>query len=279
MDQLRDRTGFVTGAASGIGLAIARSLARAGTNVVLADVDEAELAVAVKSLSEMGPRVEARVVDVADRAAVEAAADWAWSTFGAVHVLCNNAGVDCYRGGPIWQATDADWTWAMGVNFWGVVNGVRTFLPRMLASGEPGHIVNTASAAALNAANNMYSTTKHAVLAFTEAVHSELAAMDAAVRITALVPGLVATPFFARRHRTDTGPAAELDLRNGAAIRAANDDLLKREGADPNVVGERAVRAILNNDLYALTHESSKEHVRRRSALLLDTDTTVPASA
>jgi short-subunit dehydrogenase len=116
----------------------------------------------------------------------------------------------------------------------------------------------------------MYGITKHAVLAFTEAVHAQLAATGAEVGITALLPDVVSTPFFARTHRPDSGPEAARDHQAGAAMREANNALLRREGAAPQVVARRAVTAILGNQLYALTHESSKEYLRRRTHDLLE---------
>lgn len=269
MENLEGSTAIVTGAASGIGLALARALAGAGMNVVLTDVDDRELAVAAKSLDDGSVRIENRRLDVADLADFERVAEWAWDRVGPISVVCNNAGVDGYRGGKLWEAAEADWQWTMGVNFWGVIHGVRTFLPRMIDAGQPGHIVNTASAAALTKPGNMYGVTKHAMFAFTEAVHSQLVAADSPIGITALAPDLVATPFFAKRHRADSGPDAKLELERGSKIRESNNSLLQTHGADPDLVAARAIKAIRNNELYALTHESSKEYVLKRSTDLL----------
>lgn len=270
MDQLEGRTAVVTGAASGIGLALARALHDAGMNVALADVDEDALRPAAESLDRSASRVTWRRTDVSVYSQMVELATWVEERFGPTHVLCNNAGVDGYRGGPLWQASDADWAWTMGVNYWGVVHGVRAFLPGMLQRGAPGHIVNTCSAAALTKPNNMYGITKHAVLALTEAIDAQLRAENSVIGVTALIPDLVSTQFFARRHRDDTGVEASDELRDGAAERAEKDALLREQGASPDVVAARALTAIRENQLYALTHESSKDYLRSRAEAILD---------
>ena len=269
MDQLEGRTAVVTGAASGIGFALARALHRAGMNVALADVDEDALRSAAESLDRSGSGVTWRRTDVSDYSQMVELAAWVKGEFGPTHVVCNNAGVDGYRGGPLWQATEADWAWTMGVNYWGVVHGVRAFLPGMLSRAEPGHIVNTASAAALTKPNNMYGITKHAVLALTEALDAQLRAENSRIGVTALIPDLVSTPFFAKRHRHDIGAESADDLRYGAAERADKDALLREQGASPDVVAARALTAIRENQLYALTHESSKNYLRSRTEAIL----------
>src|SRR5262249_9248856 len=146
--------------------------------------------------------------------------DWVLRNYGHVHLLCNNAGVDGYRGGAIWDATDADWEWTFGVNFWGAVNGIRAFLPDMIAHGETGNVINTASVAALVKANNMYCITKHAVLALTETVHEQLMSRGSRIGATVFIPGPVATQLFARRHRPDVWrDGADVDIACGSQER------------------------------------------------------------
>src|SRR4051812_11561409 len=162
----------ITGAASGIGLALAERFARDRLDVVLADVDEAALARAADSISALGVQTLAVPTDVSDHAAVDALAAAAVERFGAVHVLCNNAGVSS-RADP-WFGPLSAWTWVVGVNLWGVVHGVRAFLPALIGQGE-GHIVNTASMAGLMpGVGPMYSGTKHAVVALTEELHTAM---------------------------------------------------------------------------------------------------------
>lgn len=182
----------VTGAASGIGLALARRFAAEGLKVVLADVEEGALERAADSLRAEGADVHARVVDVGERQEVLDLAEAAYATYGAVHVLCNNAGVGSGAEGRMWQHDPNDWTWAFSVNVWGVFHGVQAFLPRMIESGQPGHVVNTSSGdggiAPLPTAS-VYAVTKAAVVTLTESLYAHLRAEHARVGASVLFPG------------------------------------------------------------------------------------------
>ena len=263
-------TAVVTGAASGIGYALARALGAAGALVVLVDVDQEGLRTAVAGLEESGVRVTSRRIDVSEPGEVEGLAGWAWDAFGHVDLLFNNAGVDGYRGGPIWAASLADWSWTFGVNLWGVVHGTSAFLPRMLERGERAHIVNTSSLAAVTQATSMYGVAKHAVLAYTEVVHAELAAASSPVGITALIPGPVRTPFFSHTGHQGESVVVTQDRISGAAVRAAHAAYLKSEGVAPEAVAARALLAVECGELYAPTHPSTEEFVRARAAQLVE---------
>lgn len=182
----------VTGAASGIGLAMARRFAAEGLRVVLADVEEGALSKAAGELAAEGAEVLARRVDVGDRDAVTTLADAAYEAFGAVHVLCNNAGVGSGAEGPMWEHDPNDWAWAFSVNVWGVFHGIQAFVPRMIAGGGPGHVVNTSSGdggiAPLPTAS-VYAVTKAAVVTLTESLHAHLRAQDAPIGASVLFPG------------------------------------------------------------------------------------------
>src|SRR5262245_41903603 len=154
MDELSGRVAVVTGAGSGMGKAFAQRLAAEGMKIVAADIQDDALAAAGKSLPGGGHDVLTVRTDVADPDSVRRLADEAYERFGAVHVLCNNAGVEGYLDGPIWAATPKDWEWTVGVNFWSVVHGVQTFVPRMLAAREPGHVVNTCTRTSVISAGN-----------------------------------------------------------------------------------------------------------------------------
>ncbi|ORT57508.1 SDR family NAD(P)-dependent oxidoreductase [Streptomyces sp. CB03238] len=182
----------VTGAASGIGLAMARRFAAEGLKVVLADVEAAALDKAFTRLREEGAEVLARTVDVSEPDSVASLADAVYDAFGAVHVLCNNAGVGSGAEGRMWEHDPADWKWAFAVNVWGVFHGIQAFVPRMIASGEPGHVVNTSSGdggiAPLPTAS-VYAVTKAAVVTMTESLYAHLKAEHARVGASVLFPG------------------------------------------------------------------------------------------
>ncbi|MFE3326213.1 SDR family NAD(P)-dependent oxidoreductase [Streptomyces sp. NPDC059176] len=188
----RGQVAVVTGAASGIGLAMARRFAAEGLRVVLADVEEAALRKAADVLAAGAAESMARVVDVSDRSSVLALADAVYETYGAVHVLCNNAGVGSGAEGRMWEHEPNDWKWAFAVNVWGVFHGVQAFVPRMLDGGEPGHVVNTSSGdggiAPLPTAS-VYAVTKAAVVTMTESLYAHLKAEGAGIGASVLFPG------------------------------------------------------------------------------------------
>ncbi|OMQ14569.1 hypothetical protein A7K94_0215710 [Modestobacter sp. VKM Ac-2676] len=196
MDEFTGRVAVVTGAGSGMGKAFALRFAAEGMHVVAADVQQDALDATVQELADAGAEVIGVRTDVSDAAAVHRLADAAAERFGAVHLLCNNAGVEGYLDGPIWAATDEDWAWTVDVNYWSVVHGIRAFVPGMLAHGEPAHVVNTCSMTSVVAASNMYGITKQAVLALTEVLAADLHARGAAIGVTALCPGIIATNLF-----------------------------------------------------------------------------------
>lgn len=190
MKELAGRVAVVTGAASGIGRGLAEELASRDVSVVMADVEEGPLAAAAGELEANGARVLAVPTDVADGKSVEALADAAVSRFGAVNIACNNAGVSGMFGRS-WATPEEDWRWVIDVNIWGVVNGIRSFVPRILATGDEGHIVNTGSAACFESLPGMapYGASKHAVLGISEALKREMLAAGAPIGVSVLIPG------------------------------------------------------------------------------------------
>ncbi|MFD0268456.1 SDR family NAD(P)-dependent oxidoreductase [Streptomyces sp. NPDC127106] len=186
------QTAVVTGAAGGIGLAMARRFTAEGLRVVLADVEEGALHKAAGELTAEGADVLPVRVDVGDRTSVLALADTAYEAFGSVHVLCNNAGVGSGAEGRMWEHEPADWQWAFSVNVWGVFHGIQAFVPRMIAAGTPGHIVNTSSGdggiAPLPTAS-VYAVTKAAVVTMTESLYAHLKAEGAPIGASVLFPG------------------------------------------------------------------------------------------
>jgi NAD(P)-dependent dehydrogenase (short-subunit alcohol dehydrogenase family) len=193
MQELTGKVAVVTGAASGIGRALSDRAAAEGMAVVMADVEAPTLAAAAAEVRATGARVLDVVTDVAAEAAVARLADAAFAEFGAVHLLCQNAGVSG-GGGPSWEIPDNAWQWTFGVNLWSIVYGLRAFVPRMIAQGE-GHIVNTASSAGLKTLPFVapYAATKHAVVAISEALCIELGMFGPGLGVSVLCPGWVDT--------------------------------------------------------------------------------------
>jgi NAD(P)-dependent dehydrogenase (short-subunit alcohol dehydrogenase family) len=193
MKQFRDRTAVITGAASGIGLELARRAAAEGMNLVLADIEAAKLDAAVASLGIDAKRILAQRTDVSREEEIAALADVAFARFGGVHLLCNNAGVGLTR--VSWELSTADWNWVLGVDLWSVIHGVQHFMPRMLKQEEGGHVVNTSSVAGLLSTPGMaaYNVAKHGVVTLSETLYGELLAAKAKVGVSLLCPAWVPT--------------------------------------------------------------------------------------
>lgn len=264
------KTAVITGAGSGIGAALAKLAAAQGMNLVLADINHADLEKVATQLSASA--VVVQKTDVADPAAVQALADVAWNRFGGVDLLCNNAGV--VPGGrhrPVWDYAPEDWRWAFGVNVDGVVNGIRSFVPRMIAEGRRGHILNTASVAGFvsGSGSAVYGASKHAVVRITEALYAGLQDEGAPIGVTMLCPGLVATRIYdAERSRpehlrTTTGRSEEAqELRDVA-------DNLYRNAPSPEAVAELAFEGIREDRLYVFTSNRFDEPIRARTEAIL----------
>jgi NAD(P)-dependent dehydrogenase (short-subunit alcohol dehydrogenase family) len=254
VETFKDTVAVVTGGGSGIGRALVLALARAGSRVVVADVDEGAMAAVAGEITALGGEAVTVRTDVSDLGQVQALADQAWKAFGAVHVLCNNAGVAAWGG--LERATHRDWQWVLGVNLWGVIHGVETFVPRMIAGGQRGHVVNTASMAGLIASQGLgvYNTSKYAVVGLSETLAKDLKPYG--IGVSVLCPMGVETRI---RESERNRPAA---LRNDAAPAAAV-ELIGRSLA-PEVVAAMVLDAIRRNELYVITHDEGAEPLRRR---------------
>lgn len=281
MEQLQDRVAVVTGAASGIGRAMIDRFAAAGMRVVLADVEAEALAKAEAEVASTGAETLAVVTDVSDRASVDALAAATVDRFGGAHVLCNNAGVSGGMG-ALWETTDRDWSWVMGVNLMGVVHGIQAFVPGMIARGEPGHIVNTSSVLGLaTGPGSIYGVTKHAVTRLTEGLWYDLQAADATIGVSVLCPGMIATNIIGSgRNRP-----AELQNEGGPDLATPEvqqrmqfvQQLFAEEGMPPAEVAEMVHDAILAERFYVLTHpEPEKETVRARFDAILGEESPPP---
>ncbi len=268
MRDLSGRTAFVTGAASGVGFALARALAAEGANVMLADIEEPALDAAVVRLAGFSPRIASIVCDVADFDSLSRAAAETRDAFGPVHILCNNAGVA--GGSGVEAISPQTWRWVVDVNLMGVVNGLAAFLPAMRAHGQGGHIVNTASMAGLqaNIGFSPYVATKYAVVGISEGLAKELAPEN--IGVSVLCPGFVRTRIAesARNRQERYGPAQRPppDSASGELARrmAENADA----GLDPAWVAARALDAIRSNELYVFTHPEMRGEVDDRFAAI-----------
>lgn len=264
MEVFEGKTAVVTGGASGIGRALADRFGEARMNVVLADIEEAALERAVAEMEERQVRVKGVVTDTMRRASIEALADEVEAEFGDVHILCNNAGVASMAGLPVWELPDSDWDWVMGVNFSGVLDGIRTFVPRMLKHGEPAHIVSTASLAGLLPGGGPYGVSKHAVLSLSEGLKRDLTAVGANIGVSVLCPGFVNTNIFdAERNRPDGRSQSSDDPRlEGMA------DML-RGGKEPSDIAEIVFESIRRDAFYILPHPAWDDIVRGRIEAVL----------
>ena len=263
MEDLKGRTAFITGGARGIGLGIARAFAHAGIKLALADIDPDSLAAAKSDLAKL-TAVETFKLDVRDRESYARVADQAEARLGPVSILCNNAGVAAAT-----RFTYEFWDWMLGINLNGVINGIQTFMPRMLERGGGGHIVNTASGAGLAAGGTgvMYPTSKFAVVGLSEALRLELAPKK--IGVTVLCPGPVGTDIVANSRITQP-PAQNAEETRiwEEAARQATANLAR--GVAPAKVGEMVLAAVKANRLYVLTDRVMEKPIEARTKALLD---------
>jgi NAD(P)-dependent dehydrogenase (short-subunit alcohol dehydrogenase family) len=265
--QLEGRAAIVTGAASGIGLGLARTFARHGMSVALCDIrgDRLESALAeVRGVA--GGRAIAVPTDVSDRASVRNAADQAVKAFGALHVACNNAGVTIH-GRSIADLTPQEWDWMIGVNLYGVIHGIETFLPVIQSHGQEGHIVNTASIAGFQVSgwrrSGAYAATKYAVVALSESLAHDLAGTP--VGVSVLAPAAVQTRIYVSgENRPD---------RFGGPYQEPGNNPFQKEletGLEPDEVGDRVVRAIRDRELYVFAHMHTRDWLLARHQRIID---------
>ena len=259
MRGITGKTAFVTGGASGIGLGMAKAFVSAGMQVVIADLRKDHVDEAMAFFSSTGQSVHPMILDVADRDAVERAAGEAEEVFGPIHILCNNAGINII--GPLDQAGFEDWDWLLRVNLGGVINGLVTFIPRMKAHGQGGHIVNTSSIAGIVAGpgNGIYAATKFAIRGLSESLRYDLAPHG--IGVSVLCPGTVATNLHqSEENRPDRYIGAVDDvLREKRSLTGTVFKQVLPTGMDPVEVGEKVLHGIRNNDFYILPHPEFKE--------------------
>ena len=274
MKDVQGKVAFITGAASGMGLAMARSFSAAGMKVALADIEARALAETGDEFSASNREFMTLQVDVTDRDAMEQAAAATVERFGKVHVLVNNAGVGV--GGKLSDMSYNDWDWVMGVNLDGVINGLQSFVERIKSHGEGGHIINTASMAGLLALPGLgvYTATKYAVVGISETLRSDL--VDDNIGVSVLCPGLVDTNIFSSgRNRpndlqaaTDTADLAAKIFGDGTPEEQMAK--LRAMALDPAVVGDMVLHAMIEDDLYIFTHPEIEDSVTQRMRGMAD---------
>jgi len=255
MRDLEGRVAFITGGGSGVGLGMAKAFVAAGIRVAIADIRADHLEAAT---ADLGDGVHPIQLDVTDREAFARAADETERVFGKVHVLCNNAGINLFN--DITEATYQDWDWVLGVNLGGVVNGVVTFVPRIKAHGEGGHVVNTASMAAFisGPGAGIYTTAKFAVHGLSEALRWGL--LPHGIGVSMVCPGLVKSKIYESdlvrppELSTDVTPADQEFMRILPGLHEA--------GMAPAEIGEKVLRAIRRNDFYVFTHPEHRDELR-----------------
>ena len=255
------RTAVITGAASGLGLAMAERMAAEGMRLVLADIEEEPLGDVAGRLGAGGTEVAAERTDVSQAADIDRLATLAFDRFGAVHVLCNNAGV--VKRARSWDLTVDDWRWVLDVDLWSVIHAVRAFVPRMLEQPEGGHIVNTASMSGLLPIPNLaaYSVAKSAVVALSEALQLDLDAEGASIGVSVLCPGFIATRI------TESARNRPVGLTEAAATTTV---ARTTAGVEPTMdaaeVAGHVVDAITANRFWILTHQAYRDVIQQRAA-------------
>jgi NAD(P)-dependent dehydrogenase (short-subunit alcohol dehydrogenase family) len=270
MREFKDKVAVVTGAASGIGRGLAKRFAAAGMHVVLADVETTALERTECEMRDAGARVLAVQTDVSNPDEVAALAQATVERFGVVHILCNNAGVG--TGGLSWEEPLDDWRWVLGVNLWGVINGVRAFVPLLLANGDEGHIVNTASVAGLlpGAGAASYTTSKFGVVGLSETLYYELLMTSGGkVGVSVLCPGATDTRIIEAARNRPSGP---VELPQPGTPEAAGLDMVRRilaAGQSPAEVAQKVFDAILEQRFYVLSHPEHNRIITKRANAML----------
>jgi NAD(P)-dependent dehydrogenase (short-subunit alcohol dehydrogenase family) len=262
---LVDKVAVITGAGSGIGRAIAQRCGAEGMHVVAADVEEHAL---TETVAAIGGDAIGVLCDVADAAQVDALAGAAYDTFGAVHLLCNNAGV--FQAGVVWERTHADWEWVLGVNVWGIIHGIRSFVPRMIAQGTEGHVVNTSSLAGLvsNAFSGPYNVSKFAALGLSESLAHDLKATGAQIGASVLVPGSVNTRIADSTRNRPADLHAGVGAEDAAFVDKALADMTST-GIDPAEVATLVLDAVRTGQFVIPTSPGYDKQITTRAEALL----------
>jgi NAD(P)-dependent dehydrogenase (short-subunit alcohol dehydrogenase family) len=267
--ELKGKTAFVTGGASGIGLEFAKAFLAEGMNVVVADIEKTALERALDTLKSHGAAIRGAMCDTSKRASLEQAASKAFEAFGAVHLVCNNAGVGG-GAGAMDEFSDRHWDWVMAVNLMGVVHGIAVFLPHMRSHGQGGHFVNTASMAGMlgQPFGGPYSASKAAVIGISETLHYELRGSN--IGVSVLCPGFAKTRITSseRNQPTDLSVGPRSAPSQAAAAQAARSIQAVASGIEPSEVAARTLQGIKDDDPYIFTHPAMRALIDKRFARL-----------
>ncbi len=263
MQNLAGKVAVITGGASGIGLWMARAFTKANMKVVLADIEQSALDAAVDALKQDGHEAVGTLCDVAKFDQVKALRETAVARFGPIHVLCNNAGVSIT--GPIFEMSLDDWRWVYDVNIWGVIHGIKAFVPMMMAHGEEAHVVNTASLASFNGTGDHapYCSSKAAVLSLSQALYSEMAAFRTRIGVSVVCPGMVDTAInksWRNRPRGDT-PWSDREYADDRFVEGS--EKFQSAGVHPEEIARLTMQAIKDNRFYVFNDEHWREYVSR----------------
>ncbi len=267
MKNFKGKVAVVTGAASGIGRALVAQFAAKGMKVVLADVEQETLAQAEAKFKKQGATILAVPTNVSQAGQIESLAQKTLERFGAVHILCNNAGVIDMTDRPVWETPLDHLEWLVGVNVWGVIYGIHSFVPIMLKQETACHIVNTASIAGLlsDGYYGLYNTSKHAVVALSESIHLALAEQNAKVKVSVLCPGFVNTKLiYADRNRPSQTSNETLEMEHRRQNRVETMRQVLQEGMSPAHVAEHVIDAIRKEKFYILPHPEFKPGIQTR---------------
>ncbi|MBW5470957.1 SDR family NAD(P)-dependent oxidoreductase [Brevibacillus formosus] len=273
MNQFENKVAVITGAASGIGRALAMRCAEEQMKVVLADVEVSALQQVEQELQSAGATVLAIVTDVGKEKDIQTLAQKTLDSFGAVHLLFNNAGVGA--GSTIWQSTLADWQWVMNVNLWGAIHATQVFVPMMLKQGTECHIVNTASLAGLESGpgNSIYRVSKHALVSLSETLYHELKMIQSKIGVSVLCPGFVQTQICDAHRNRPAEYSKPGDIVEPSPMTTAIDQFIRsgvEQGMSPKEVADHTFLAIKSNRFYILPDPSYKETVRQRMEDILN---------
>ena len=267
MKEFKGKTVVVTGAASGIGYALAERFAQEKMNVVLADIEQDALDAAVTKISNLGVEAVGIAVDVMDKNSVQSLTKQSIDAFGNIHILCNNAGVAPPAiDEAIWDHDMSDWDWVMGVNFYGVLYGIQSFLPHMIEHQEEGHVLNTVSMAGILGLEGSYGVSKFAALSLSEGLFQSLKKINSKIGVSVLCPGFVATNIIDSQRNRPEHLAS--DKKSNFLLKQLASSVLKR-GKKPDEIATRAIESIQANNFYILPHPIYDERVKDRYERIL----------